>query len=295
MAGPEPLPRPPTLFNATDAVRKALSAILRTGERFGTGHLIDILTGQATDKVRDRGHDALPTFAVGRDLSKPAWGAVFRQMMGRDLVRPDPERHGALRMTDDALPILRGEADITLRQDTIDRATTRTVAKTLVRDEDAPLMSALKAKRRALAEAQNVPAYVIFTDRTLAEMAETRPAGLDDMARISGVGARKLDSYGAAFLEVINGAAEPMHPQRRRLAGRESGEVYDRLADAHLRLMRGKDGTAKPMSLSTTSLRKIAEAQPRTLTDLDRAGGLGAARLDRFGEAFLSAIAQDAE
>ncbi|MCJ8138387.1 DNA helicase RecQ [Falsirhodobacter halotolerans] len=285
--------RPPTLFNATDAVRKALSAILRTGERFGTGHLIDILTGQATEKVRDRGHDALPTFAVGRDLSKPAWGAVFRQMMGRDLVRPDPERHGALRMTDDALPILRGEADITLRQDTVDRATTRTVAKTLVRDEDAPLMSALKAKRRALAEAQNVPAYVIFTDRTLAEMAETRPAGLDAMARISGVGAKKLDSYGAAFLEVINGAAETMHPQRRRLAGREAGEIFDRLTDVHLRLMRGEDGTEKPMSLSTSALRKIAEARPRTLTDLDRAGTLGAARLDRFGAAFLSVMAEE--
>jgi len=94
--------RPAQLFDATEAVRKALSAILRTGEWFGAGHLIDILTGTATDKVRERGHDQLPTFAVGKDLSKPAWGAVFRQMMGRDLVRPDPDRHGALRMTDAA-------------------------------------------------------------------------------------------------------------------------------------------------------------------------------------------------
>ncbi|HEX9859000.1 MAG TPA: ATP-dependent DNA helicase RecQ, partial [Paracoccaceae bacterium] len=98
--------RPAVLFDATDAVRKALSAILRTGEWFGAGHLTDILTGNATAKVRERGHDQLPTFAVGRDLSKPAWGAVFRQMMGRDLVRPDPERHGALRMTEAARPIL---------------------------------------------------------------------------------------------------------------------------------------------------------------------------------------------
>ena len=107
------------MFDATDAVRKALSAILRTGEYFGAGHLIDILTGNATPKVLERGHNTLPTFAVGRDLSKPAWGAVFRQMMGRDLVRPDPERYGALRMTDAARPILRGEQSIELRLDTV--------------------------------------------------------------------------------------------------------------------------------------------------------------------------------
>ncbi|WP_128254964.1 DNA helicase RecQ [Falsirhodobacter deserti] len=284
--------RPAELFDATEAVRKALSAILRTGEWFGTGHLIDILTGNRTDKVRQRGHDDLPTFAVGRDLSKPAWGAVFRQMMGRDLVRPDPERHGALRMTDDALPILKGEQPITLRRDTVDKAVTRTVAKTLVSDEAAPLMSALKAKRRALAEAQNVPAYVIFTDRTLAEMAETRPSSLDEMARIGGVGSRKLESYGDAFLQVINGAVEPMHPQRRRLAGRDAGALYDRLSEIHLRLMRGEGGTGKPMSLSTTALRRIAEARPASLSDLDRAGNLGAAKLERFGPAFLAAIAE---
>ena len=94
--------RPAQLFDATEAVRKALSAILRTGEWFGAGHLIDVLTGTATPKVREKGHDQLPTFAVGRDL-----------------VRPDPERHGALRMTEAARPVLRGEAQVTLRRDTI--------------------------------------------------------------------------------------------------------------------------------------------------------------------------------
>ncbi|MDH2328229.1 DNA helicase RecQ [Cereibacter sp. SYSU M97828] len=284
--------RPAELFDATEAVRKALSAILRTGEWFGAGHLIDILTGNATQKVRDKGHDGLPTFAVGKDLSKPAWGAVFRQMMGRDLVRPDPDRHGALRMTDAAVPILKGEASIELRRDTIASAQPRTVAKALVADEDAPLMSALKAKRRALAEAANVPAYVIFPDRTLAEMASMRPATLDQMARVSGVGAKKLESYGEAFLAVVNQDAEPMHPQRRRLAGRDAGAVFDRLAEEHVRLMRGEDGTGKPLSLSQTELRRIAEARPATLTDLDRVAALGPQKIERFGEAFLSVIAE---
>jgi ATP-dependent DNA helicase RecQ len=282
--------RPVELFDATEAVRKALSAILRTGEWFGAGHLIDILTGNATAKVREKGHDSLPTFAVGRELSKPAWGAVFRQMMGRDLIRPDADRYGALRMTDAARPILRGEANITLRRDTIASAMPRISVKTMVSEDDAPLLSALKAKRRALAEAAGVPAYVIFPDRTLIEMAERKPANLDQMAGVTGVGAVKLKSYGAAFLAVINGAVEGLHPARMRLVGRDAGVLYDRLAEAQLSLQRGEDGTGKPMSLSPSVLRKIAEARPSTLSDLDRVGELGAAKIERFGPAFLDIL-----
>src|SRR5690606_1498974 len=158
---------PPDLFDGTEPVRKALSAILRTGESFGAGHLIDILTGHATDKVRMRGHDALPTFGVGRDLGKADWQGVFRQMLGHDLIRPDTERQGAFRLTEAARPILRGEQSVTLRKDAVRRALAP-AARALVSDDDAPLLSALKARRRALAEAAAVPAYVIFPDRTLA-------------------------------------------------------------------------------------------------------------------------------
>ncbi len=285
--------RPPALFDGTEAVRKALSAILRTGEWFGTGHLIDILTGNSTEKVRERKHDGLPTFGVGRDLTKPAWTAVFRQMMGRDLVRPDPERHGALRMTDAALPVLRGEAGVTLRRDTVsDRL--KPVVRALVADEDAPLLSALKAKRRALAEEAGVPAYIVFPDRTLIEMAERRPTTLDEMARISGVGAKKLESFGLAFLSVITGAETPaLHPQRMRLAGREEGEIFDRLAELNIRLSRGEDGTERPLSCTQTTLRKIAEARPSSLADLERISGVGPQKAERFGAAFLAAIDGD--
>ncbi len=283
---------PPELFDGTEAVRKALSAILRTGESFGAGHLIDILTGAMTDKVRERGHDGLPTFAVGRDLPKAEWQAVFRQMMGHDLIRPDPERHGAFRMTEAARPILRGEEGITLRRDTIRKSVGRPVVKTLVSDEDAPLLSALKAKRRALAETARVPAYVIFTDRTLIEMAEKRPATLDDMARISGVGAKKLESYGAAFLEVVAGAADPMHPTRLKLAGRPEGALFDRLMAAQTELARGEDGTGKYLSCTHSTLRKIAESRPRNLSDLNRIAGLGDQKIDRFGPRFLQILAE---
>jgi ATP-dependent DNA helicase RecQ len=279
---------PPEVFDGTVAVRKALSAILRTGEWFGAGHLIDILTGNTTDKICARGHDQLPTFGVGTEYDKHQWQAVFRQMMGHDLVRPDPERHGALKMTEAARPILRDEATIDLRLDTIKKAVRRPAVKALVSDEDAPLMSALKAKRRALAEAARAPAYIIFPDRTLIEMAEVRPATLDQMAAIGGVGAKKLERYGAAFLEVINGTCEPVHPARRKLAGRVAGTVYDLLLEVQAGLTRGADGVDKPMSCSASQLAKVAKMRPDDAQALGRL--LGERHAERFGAAFLDVL-----
>lgn len=280
---------PPDVFDGTIAVRKALSAILRTEEWFGAGHLIDILLGKDTDKIRARRHDQLPTYGVGTEYDKNQWQAVFRQMMGHDLVRPDPERHGALRMTDAARPILRGEAQINLRRDSLRKSATRRPAvKAMVSDEDAPLMSALKAKRRALAETARVPAYVIFTDRTLIEMAETRPGDLDDMARINGVGAKKLERYGDMFLEVITGAAEAVHPARRKLAGRAAGSVYDQLLEVQADLTRGEGGIDKPLSCSASQLAKVAKMRPEDAQGLERL--LGDRRAERFGAAFMDVL-----
>jgi ATP-dependent DNA helicase RecQ len=216
-------------------------------------------------------------------------------MMGRDLIRPDPERHGALRMTEAARPVLRGEAQVTLRRDSVERADVATpTVRAMVADEDAALLSALKAKRRALAEAQGVPAYVVFPDRTLIEMAERRPETLDAMAGITGVGAKKLESYGADFIAVIAGSAPvATHPARRKLAGRDAGGIYDRLAQTQLQLVRGQDGIGKPLSLSPAQLRRIAEVRPSTLSELDRVGDLGPVKLDRFGAAFLQVLAGD--
>ena len=156
-------------------------------------------------------------------------------------------------------------------------------------EEDEPLLSALKARRRALAEAARVPAYVIFPDRTLIEMAEKRPQDLDQMARIGGVGAKKLDSFGLAFLEVIAGAQPEMHPARRALAGRPEGALFDRLVAVQLDLQRGAYGTEKPLSCSTAQIRRIAESRPHSRDALAR--HLDDQRLDRFADAFLAEIA----
>jgi ATP-dependent DNA helicase RecQ len=285
---------PPALFDGTEAARMAFSAILRTGESFGAEHLIGILRGERAEKILRRGHDQLPTFGVGRDRSKGEWQTIFRQLMGLDLIRPDPSRHGALRLTEAARPVLRGEATLELRADTLARAPARAEPVALVAEEDEGLLAALKARRRALAEAQGVPAYVIFPDRTLIEMATRRPASLDAMRGITGVGAVKLERFGRAFLEVLTGAAPaPVHPARMKLAGSGSGPLFDRLQAAQVALARGPDGLAKPLSCTHRTLAAIAEARPRTLEALERIAGMDPQKAERFGAAFLEAIAQE--
>ncbi|MEL6295495.1 MAG: DNA helicase RecQ [Pseudomonadota bacterium] len=279
---------PPERFDGTTAVRKALSAILRTNETFGAGHLTDILCGAQTDKVRQNGHHTLPTFGVGQDLDRREWQAVFRQMMGHDLVRPDPTRHGALRLTDKALPILRDQQGIMLRKDTIQTAARQPVVRTQVSEEDAPLLSALKAKRRALAEEARVPAYVIFNDRTLIEMAQKRPQTLDQLATVNGIGAKKLKTYGDAFLAVIAGEAPRVHPQRRSLAGKAAGSLYDKLLEVQAQLARGPGGFDKPLSCSASLLAKVAQVRPDTEAAMSRL--LGDKRAERFGAAFLDVL-----
>ena len=277
--------RPPETFDATQPVRKALSAILRTGEYFGAGHLIDILLGIETDKVRSHGHQSLPTFGVGKDLSRVKWQAVFRQMMGHDLVRPDPNRHGALKIMESALAILGDKKSITLRMDTIKSAKSSPKIKMLVSEEDAPLLSGLKAKRRELAETAGVPAYIIFNDKTLVEMAQKRPINLDAMAQINGVGAKKLENFGNTFLEVINGEAERLHPSRRKLAGNKEGVLFDLLLEAQNKLTRGEKGLDKPLSCSTSLLVKVAQRRPSSIKEISHI--LGERRAERFGAAFL--------
>lgn len=281
----------PALFDATEAARKAFSAILRTGESFGAEHLIGILRGDGSEKILRRGHDRLPTFGVGKEFSTAQWKTIFRQLLGLDLIRPDPARHGALRLTEAARPVLRGERSLELRADTVARSTGRAEPVALVAAEDEGLLAALKARRRALADAAGVPAYVIFPDRTLIEMATDRPATLDALRGVTGVGETKLARYGAEFLEVLTGAApEPPHPARMRLAGGEAGGVYDRLQAAQVALARGADGRGKYLSCTATTLAKIAEARPRDLAALERVQGMGPLKAERFGAAFLAAL-----
>ncbi len=282
--------KPPETFDATQSVRKALSAIMRTEEYFGVGHLIDILSGTETEKVKNHGHQSLPTFGVGKDLSRVKWQAIFRQMMGHDLIRPDPNRHGALRIMENALPILRNQQGITLRMDTIKLAKSSPKVKMLVSEEDASLLSALKAKRRELAETASVPAYIIFNDRTLIEIAQKRPINLDAMACVNGIGKKKLESFGNLFLEVINGEVERLHPSRRKLAGNKEANLYDLLLEAQNKLIRGETGLEKPLSCSASLLARVVQRKPSNIKEISHI--LGERRTERFAGAFLDILIQ---
>ncbi len=199
---------PPKLFDGTVAAQKLLSAVLRTGQRFGLGHIVDVLRGRLTDKVAQFGHDKLPTFGVGKDMADAAWRGVARQLVSRGALDVAVNNHNELVPTEAARAILKGEAQVMLRVETIDAPRTPVrVAGTPAPVPDDPLFSALRDWRREQARAQGLPAYVIFQDRTLAEIAFRRPMSLDSLADVPGVGASKLEKYGPAVLAVLRAAA----------------------------------------------------------------------------------------
>jgi len=203
---------PPQTWDGTVAAQKLMSAVLRTGSRFGAGHLIDVLRGKATDRVKQLRHDGLPTFGVGAELDESAWRGVARQLVALGLLRTDAERYGALALTDAARPVLRGETRLELRRARPKLAVGRRAESR--RDADAAagadpaLLDALRALRRELAQAQNVPAYVVFHDATLYELARLRPGDESALRQVSGIGEHKLARYGARLLEVLRAAAE---------------------------------------------------------------------------------------
>jgi ATP-dependent DNA helicase RecQ len=203
---------PPETWDATDAARKALSAIYRTGQRFGAVHLIDVLRGKGGERIARWGHDQLAVFGVGADLDEAAWRSVFRQLVALNLVQVDHEAHGALKLTEASRPVLKGEQQIDLRRVTAQPGTKRARGVATAgpgSPADAGLMERLKTWRTTEARTQSVPPYVIFHDKTLVEIARSRPRDLDELAGISGIGARKLERYGRELLAVLASDRQP--------------------------------------------------------------------------------------
>ena len=195
---------PPTTWDATDAVRKAMSCVYRTGQRFGVNHLVDVLRGGDTEKIRQFGHQNLSTYGIGSDLDTNTWRSIFRQLVARGLLRVDLEGFGALHLNDACRPILRGERNIDLRRDVSDTPAKRARASApVLPEEDLPLWEALRGLRRRLADEHGVPPYVIFNDRTLMEMVERRPMKDNELLSVTGVGETKLERFGADFLDII--------------------------------------------------------------------------------------------
>ncbi len=201
---------PPELWDATVASQKALSAVVRTGQRFGAGHIISVLRGERTPRMESLGHDQLPTFGVGADLSADEWRGVLRQLVARGVLHPDPSAMGALQLTDAATPILKGTTTVELR-----RASAKAPAgrqkrvagaagpAASVSSADEALFEALRVVRKELAAADGVPTFVVLADKALREIAATRPRDLAQLLEVNGIGPVKAERYGSQFLAVV--------------------------------------------------------------------------------------------
>ncbi len=222
---------PPTVYDATDDARKALSCVLRTGERFGVGHVVDVLRGSKNQRVVELGHDGLSTYGIGADRSVEVWRSLLRQLVHLGYLRQDMGEYPILKLTPAAAPLLRGDTQLSLARPRTRVAATKTdaggrrpAARGAARSRpaagepgagagsadgatgaDDALFAELRALRRQIADREGVPAYVIFHDATLWEMATARPTTSEDLLDISGVGERKLQKYGGEFLVLLGG------------------------------------------------------------------------------------------
>src|SRR5690606_20392128 len=200
-------------WDGTVAAQKVLSAVYRLwkerGQRFGAAHIIDILRGKKTPRVDQHRHDELSVFGVGADLSERDWRGVLRQLIAQSLLAVDHDGFSTLTLTEGSRAVLKGERTLMLRREVARPAKTRESSSRARGEvielpaEAQPCFLALRAWRAAVAKDHGVPAYVIFHDATLREIARSRPGTMDELARIQGVGVRKLEAYGQAILEQV--------------------------------------------------------------------------------------------
>ena len=279
---------PPATIDGTDAARKALSAVYRTGQRFGSTYVIDVLTGKADERIGRNGHDRLSVFGIGRDMSAADWKGLFRQLMAAGHLTGDDEGHGTLILTDASRPLLRGETPFLMRKAVAAVASVGRARKDREKrgggakaaSADAGLFEALRAMRQDLAATAKVPPYVIFHDRTLVELAASRPQTLEALHGITGLGDRKVARYGEQVLEVISRFQR--HPI---LANKLSATVNQTLA-LHLEGKSPDDiATVRRIELSTV-LGHFAEAIEAGLIEARAVIGIDDSAIDEIHAAF---------
>jgi ATP-dependent DNA helicase RecQ len=207
---------PPEAWDGTVAAQKILSAVYRLwrerGQRFGAGHLIDILRGKITERIKQYNHESLTVFGIGADLSEQAWRGVLRQLLAQSLLAVDHEGYGTLALTEGSRAVLRGETTLMFRREPEKKARAlRSTARSKAADVDLSpdarqRFEALRTWRASVAKGHGVPAYVIFHDSTLRDVAQRCPQSLAELGQISGVGVRKLDAYGEGLLQCVRTA-----------------------------------------------------------------------------------------
>ncbi len=223
---------PPATIDGTVLAQKVLSTVYRTQQAFGSVYIVDILTGKKDERIQRNGHDKLSVFGIGADTPAPEWRALVRQLLAAGYLTTDDEGYGTLALTEQARPILRGEQPFPMRKLTVIEDAKRArkerksgKATTVLASADQSLFQALKTLRATLAAEARVPPYVIFHDRTLAELSEKRPASMAALEDITGLGVRKIERYGAALLDVLGG-----NKRNPVLDNRLSGTVNETLA-----------------------------------------------------------------
>jgi ATP-dependent DNA helicase RecQ len=199
---------PPRVWDGTVAAQQALSCVYRTGQRFGAGHVVDVLLGRETERVSQLGHDRLSTFGIGKDRDERQWRAVFRQLVALGHLWADSEAFGALKLTPSSRQVLKGETSVMLREQAARPARAGRGRKRAAREAgtaapDSALLLALRAWRLGVARDHGVPAFVVFHDGTLETIAALRPKTREALRGVSGVGEKKLERYGEALLEIV--------------------------------------------------------------------------------------------
>ena len=251
----EPVPT----WDGTEAARKALSCIYRTGQRFGSSYLADVLLGKDHARIRQFGHDRVSTFGIGRDLDANQWKSVYRQLIAAGLVSVDVEGHGALRLTEASRPLLRGERTIRFRRDPdrkrVSGASRRAALSRPTDPRELALWQSLRELRSRLAQHEDVPAYVIFSDATLSALIAHQPRTRAELSQITGIGEVKLRRFGDALLAVL---AE--HAARHGRVAARARAAPARPGDADL-----NDSERETLQLFRAGLGVAAIAQRRAL------------------------------
>ena len=310
---------PTERVDATRDAQMMLSAAHRTGERFGAAHLIDVVRGVRTEKAVRFGHDRLPTFGVGTQRSANAWRSVVRQMVAGGYLRIDIAGYGGLGITDKGRELLRGNGAFLCREDTVlahgpaparePPAGRPGTQERPLDGEEAALLAALKALRLELARERGVPAYIVFPDRTLIDMARRRPRSEAEFAEVNGVGAVKLEQFAGPFLAAIDavlskgGAGEAViadAPEREPPAAERPGTqepapdgeeeaLLAALKALRLELARER-GVPAYVVFPNRTLVDMARRRPRSEAEFAEVNGVGAAKLEQFAGPFLAAI-----
>ena len=278
---------PVATWDGSEAARMALSTIYRSGQRYGVGHLVDILLGRDNEKIRTAGHQHLSTYGIGKKLSEQDWRSVFRQLIARGLAEIDLDGFGSLRLSDSCRPLLRGEESLALRKD-VSRSTSipgRSSDKPVIAEADKALWENLRALRKRLAEAHGVPPYVVFADSTLVDMLRQRPTTLQDMALVSGIGAHKLERYGADFLQVLLDDGDSPSP-----APVHQAHEVQALAQAGMEAQQIARQTGLPIR---QVYQKLAQAISTGQIELHQAIDLPPGQLERIQDLFLNEAEED--